>query len=282
VGAPFSRLLLATEHSEFDSGAEQLAFALARRCALPLTGVLPVVSNPEFEAEAPALSERSDAEASLKAEKLAAMAGRAGVVWELHTRHGPEPEAEIVDEARRVGADLIVIRRRGRRGFLANLLVGEMVGKVAAQAPCSVLIAPRGAQLWQRRVLVGIDPAAADARLLERAAALAAESGLPLRIVCVAASEAERPAAARTLAAAVEAAGAAGCNADGQTRVGRPAPELVAAAREAGADLLVVARDACPRAAPGWPPAVAHKVAGQADCPVLIHVDERQMVNATA
>ena len=38
MSAVFHHLLLATEHSEFDSGAEALAFALARRCQLPLAG----------------------------------------------------------------------------------------------------------------------------------------------------------------------------------------------------------------------------------------------------
>ena len=43
----FARLLLATEHTEFDTGAETLALALAQRCLLPLTMVLPLLSNPE-------------------------------------------------------------------------------------------------------------------------------------------------------------------------------------------------------------------------------------------
>ena len=49
----FNRLLLATEHSEFDAGSEAMAFALAQRCQLPLATVVPLVSNPEYEALAP-------------------------------------------------------------------------------------------------------------------------------------------------------------------------------------------------------------------------------------
>ena len=58
MSGTFSRLLLATEHSEFDAGAEALAFAMARRCGLPLAAVLPVSSNPEFEVVAPELAAR--------------------------------------------------------------------------------------------------------------------------------------------------------------------------------------------------------------------------------
>lgn len=49
MAPPFTRLLLASEHTDFDRGAEALAFALAQRCGLPLAAVLPVTSNPEYE-----------------------------------------------------------------------------------------------------------------------------------------------------------------------------------------------------------------------------------------
>src|SRR5512136_324887 len=127
---PFQRLLLATEHTEFDVGAEALAFALARRCALPLAAVLPVTSNPEFEAVAPELAERADVRAAARRGALLAEAQAQGVALDLNVRRGPEPFAEIVAEARARSADLLVIRRRGQRGLLANLLVGEMVSKV--------------------------------------------------------------------------------------------------------------------------------------------------------
>ncbi|MDE1949578.1 MAG: hypothetical protein KGI35_13255, partial [Burkholderiales bacterium] len=63
MGQTFERILLASEHGEQDSGAEALAFALSQRCGLPLRLVLPIASNPEFEALAPALAARAEAEA---------------------------------------------------------------------------------------------------------------------------------------------------------------------------------------------------------------------------
>ena len=44
---PFEKILLATEHTEFDSGSERVAIEMARRCNLPLSVVVPVVTNPE-------------------------------------------------------------------------------------------------------------------------------------------------------------------------------------------------------------------------------------------
>ncbi|MDP1650578.1 MAG: universal stress protein [Rubrivivax sp.] len=273
MAGTFSRLLLATEHSEYDTGAEALAFAIARRCALPLAAVLPVLSNPEFEQVAPQLAAKADAEARVKHDALQASAQAQGVPLALQVRHGPEPYLEIVDEARERAADLIVIRRRGKRGLLANLLVGEMVFKVLAHAPCSVLVAPRAAQMWSRRVLVGIDPQAPSTTLLAQAAALAAECALPLRVVCVAAGDGARPAAQAALQAVVAQARALGADADGELRTGRPHQQLVEAAQACGADLLAVARHGGDSLARAWMGGTAQKVIGLAACAVLVHVN---------
>jgi nucleotide-binding universal stress UspA family protein len=273
MGGTFSRLLLATEHGEFDTGAETLAFALARARRVPLAGVLPMVSNPEFEAVAPQLAAKADAEAAARRRSLEARAKAEGVDFDLQVRRGSEPYVDIVDEARRRAADLIVIRRRGKRGFLANLLVGEMVSKVVAHAPCSVLIVPRGARMWSRRVLVGIDPQASDDTLLACAVSLACDCVLPLHVLCVAANDAARAAAARTLAVALRRARQLGATVDGEVRVGRAYQELIQGAQACAADLLVVNRhrgDALDRA---WIGGVAQKVIGLTECPVLVHVN---------
>lgn len=270
---PFSRLLLATEHSEYDRGAEALGFALAKRCGVSLAGVLPIVSNPEYEMVAPQLAAQSDAQAAQRRAGLESAARAQGVALDLHVRRGPEPYAEIVAEARERAADLIVIRRRGKRGLLANLLVGEMVSKVVAHAPCSVLVTPQGAVLWLRRVLLGVDPQAPHRGSLAAAAAIAAECALPLHLVCVAADEAGRAGAERALADALSQARALHPTVDGAVRIGRAHEALIAAARDAGADLVVVARHGGSQLARAWIGGTAQKVIGLAECPVLVHVD---------
>ena len=277
----FTRPLLATEHGEFDTGAETLAFAFAQHCRLPLAGVLPVVSNPEFEMVAPQLAAKADAEAAAKRQHLATLAQAQGVTLDLRARHGPEAWQEIVDEARERGADLIVIRRRGKRGLLANLLVGEMVSKVVAHAPCSLLIAPRDARLWTRGVLVGIDPQAPDAGALVQAAQLARDFGLSLHLVCVAAGDATREAAAQALAAAVATARQLHDRVDGEVATGRPHQALIDAARARGADLLMVGRHGGTPLARAWIGGTAQKVIGLANCPVLVHVSNPEPKAAT-
>ncbi|HEX7440686.1 MAG TPA: universal stress protein [Caldimonas sp.] len=269
----FSRLLLATEHTEFDTGAEQIAPALARRCGAPLMIVLPLVSNPEYEAQAPQLAARAEAEAAERLAQLRATTAAVGVAAELHARRGPEPYREIVDEARERGADLIIIRRRGRRGLLANLLLGEMVRNVVAHAPCSVLVAPRGARLWSRGVLVAVDPQTTDMTPVATAAAIAADCALPLSVVGVADAATDAlEQADEALQRALATARAFGIAADGSVRVGRPHQQILEAARQSGADLLVIGRHGDDTLARAWLGGVAQKVIGLADLPVLVCV----------
>jgi nucleotide-binding universal stress UspA family protein len=268
---PFARLLLATERTEFDVGAEALAIALARHCALPLAAVLPVVSNAEFEAVAPQLALRADTEASRHCQALEALGRARQVPLDVTVRRGPEPDVEIVEEARRRGADLIVIRRRGQRGFLARLLVGEMVAKVVAQAPCSVLVAPRQAQMWTRRVMAALDPQAPDHATLALAAGIAVECGQPLHVVCVARDAAAAERAGRVLAALQHRASAICPAVDGEVRIGSAASELLRAAKDCKADLLVIGRQRGDRAQRAGIGGTAHQVIGGTDCPVLVH-----------
>lgn len=270
---PYQHLLLATEHTDFDTGAESLALALAQRSGLPLSVVLPMLSNAEFEMLAPQLAIKADAETAARIKALEAAARPLHVTLSPRVRRGTNLAAEINAEARSAGTDLLVIRRRGKRGFLSRLLVGEMVSQVVAHTTCSVLIAPRAATLWSTRVMVGIDPQAPDAACLAAAAAVAAHSQLPLLVVCVAAADAEQQAqAAAALATALQQARLLHADVSGVVITGRAADALLATAEQHGADLLVLSRNrpgASGRARMG---STTEAVTGKANGPVLVQV----------
>ncbi len=269
MASVFQHLLLATEHSEYDTGAETLAMALSRRCQRPLNGVLPIVSNPEFDAVAPELALRADEQAATRIAALHALAEAQGVALTMQARRGPEPHQEIVDEARERHTDLIVIRRRGKRGLLANLLLGEMVSRVVAHAPCSVLIVPRAAQMWQRRVLVAAEPGPQGERLVALAGSVAEECHLPVSVVTV--TDPGRPSEAQAFVAQSTALlQQRGLQAQGQVLFGTPYEQILQAGRQLGADLIVMgSRSDTPlgRALIGG---VAQKVIGLAEHPVLV------------
>jgi nucleotide-binding universal stress UspA family protein len=259
----FQRLLLATERTEFDAGAERLALALAQRCQRPLDVVMPLASNAEYEAVAPQLAAQADRDAAARLQPLREQARAAGVAIDLRVRRGADAWREIVDDARERDTDLIVIRRRGRRGFLARLLVGEMVGQVVAHAPCSVLVVPRDASLWTRRVLLAAEPGEAGETSLQLALAVAAECTLPLHLLCVAGSDAAaRRSAEDCVADGLHRARQGGVPATGEVLAGAPAAQILEASRRHSADLLVLERGS-----------VAHQVTGLVECAVLLTLD---------
>lgn len=266
----FTRLLLATEHSEYDRGAEAMGFALAQRCQLPLATVLPLVSNPEFEAIAPQIAARSEQEAAAKIGELSEQARSAGVTIDLHLRRGQEPYQEIVDEARAQNSDVIIIRRRGKRSFLANLLVGEMVSKVVAHAPCHVLIVPREARMWQQCVLVAAEASAQGRQIVTTGIAVAAQCGLPLHVVTVVPTEEMRAQADLFVIEKIKMAQAQGVTARGAARVGKPYKEILAARAECQADLIVMGSRGEARLGRALIGGVAQKVMGLAEQPVLV------------
>jgi hypothetical protein len=239
---PFQRILLATEHTEFDAGAERIAFAMAQRCGIPLRVVLPVVSNPVYEVEAPDLAQRDELAAARKADELRGRAAELNVEIDIHVRHGDEPWREIVDEAASTQTDLIVIRRRGKPGFLSNLLIGEMVSKVIRDVSCCVLTVPRAAEFWTHGVLaaVGATPAAQDVATL--AASVAAVCDLPLTIVSVAQDKADLPRIESLNTLNVSLAHAICNKTMGAVAVGQTVEQTVAVCRETGADLMVIGR----------------------------------------
>ncbi|MDD2880244.1 MAG: universal stress protein [Rhodoferax sp.] len=265
----FTRLLLATEHTEFDAGAEAVAISMAQRCQLPLAMVLPLVSNPEFEALAPDIALRAEQEAAVKIAEIRAKAQAQGVAIDLRVRRGEEPYQEILAEARERDTELIIVRRRGKRGFLANLLVGEMVSKVLAHAPCHVLFAPRDAHMWNQGVLVAAEPGELGLRLVKTAAAIAAECSLPLHLVYVTASETKSTAIADFLVEAQAAALQLGVSLKIELRHGKAYTEILAAASGSQVDLLVIGSRGDSNIGRAMIGGVAQKVIGLSEKPVL-------------
>jgi nucleotide-binding universal stress UspA family protein len=275
VTAPFNRIILATENSEFDAGAERVAVDLAAAYRQPLFAVVPMVSNPEYQIRAPEREEQEEAEASAKLDQFEDGAAAKGVEVHGLIRLGEEPFREIVEEAKIRKADLIVIRRRGKRGFLSNLRVGEMVDAVVSHTDRDVLTVPRMAQVWSRGILLATDGAPHSERSAELAMEIALRDGLPLTVVSVA-EKSEKGSAEASAQASVErivaTAAAKGLAAKGQVLTDGHKPHLaiVAAAEETQSDLIVVGRRDLSRLKRLLSGSVSAQVAGESSGPVLI------------
>jgi nucleotide-binding universal stress UspA family protein len=270
MSCPFNHLLLATEGTEFDAGAELVALELAGYCGIPLHAVLPLVSNPEFESLAPELEEQAEAEAATKMAKLRQRAEEHGVALDGTVRLGEEPFREVVEEARERRADMVVLRRREKHSYLANLLLGEMVHTVTGHAPCDVLVVPRAARLWSRGIVLATDGSPHSDRATTVAASLAAAFGLPLTVVSVAEGKDGESAAKANVARALGLIGT-GAKASGQVVAeGKPYEAILAVAKDSSADLIVIGRRGLNPVERLLVGSTSERVAGYANSAVLI------------
>ncbi len=238
----FQRVLLATEHTEFDVGAERVAIAMAKQAGLPLHVVFPLLSNPEYEAEMPDFALHAEQAAADKITHLRNLAEKQGVQIDVHVRRGSERHREIVGEAADLNADLIIIRRRGKPGFFARMLIGDMVSRVIHDASCNVLMVPRKAELWSKGVLVAVGDTP-DAASITKTAALIAQAGeLPLTILSVAADQDSLTKAQSFNTLYVALVPGSSVDVRGEVRIGHLVEQSSAAVKETGADLVVIGR----------------------------------------
>jgi nucleotide-binding universal stress UspA family protein len=140
------RVLVATD---FSSGSREASRRAARVLALgegdsvvlvhvyhePVVVSGAVARSPRAVVEA---NHRQEALAQLEAELEMLRAQGASARWEL--LEGYPPEA-LLDAARRLDADFMVMGSRGRTG-LAHLLLGSTAERVLQRAPCAVLVVP--------------------------------------------------------------------------------------------------------------------------------------------
>ena len=140
----FHRILLATDFSECSRRAFEEALELARGGGCELIVVhayQPPSLLPMDIASVPSIySELDESLRDAAGKQLAAVAleARARGIAATDKLLSGTPEGAILEEAKRSGADLIVLGTVGRRG-LSGLLLGSVASRVAAAAPCPVL-----------------------------------------------------------------------------------------------------------------------------------------------
>jgi len=148
---------------------------------------------------------------------------------------GGRPASAILDEARATGADLIVVGSRGL-GSIGSLLLGSVSTEVVERSPVPVLVARTD---HVGRAVLAMD-GSAMARAAERTVrALPMFSGVEVSVVTVA-GEDDVPAGAAVAEAAALRLRQSGVSADAVIRRGEPAAGILEAARDVGADLIVV------------------------------------------
>jgi uncharacterized protein len=267
----FERILLATDGSEFSAGAIRVATALARRsnARLFITGV--AVFNPEYATTVPGLEQTALDMANRNVAGAVQAASEAGVDHEVVIAEAEDPYRGIVDAAEEYRADVVVMGRRGKRG-LARAMVGDATARVIGAAPCSVMVVPRGANAFERGILVATDGSRYGDAAAYTAGRLALAMRLPLAVVSavlVSHNEQRRREAVVAVDRVKAGLAAESVPVTGVVTEGRPEQVILDQARKAGADLIVMGthgRTGLDRILMG---SVAERVVGAAECPVL-------------
>ncbi len=237
----FERFLVATDGSEYSAGAVREASRMAQKRGARVR-VVAVVASEEYESFGEQLLKKEMDAARQHLDKVAAQAVEAGVACETQAVQASEIYQEIVHEAERMQADLIVMGRRGRRG-LARLMLGDVTFNVIGHARCSVLVVPRAAELAGRHFVVASD----GPRFGDAAAAatgnLAKFCRTPVTVVSVTQpshSAERREEAQRAVNRIVAFLKKEGIETQGAVPHGRPDDMIVQAAQQQGADLIVM------------------------------------------
>ncbi|MBF0184306.1 MAG: universal stress protein [Magnetococcales bacterium] len=270
----FKNILLATDGSEFASGAEALVTAMVRRFAGQVTVMQAVLFDPELEALAVDLQQHQEQAARKSLQEIADRFDRQGVCCATLIRHGQYPHQEILDAAQEINADLIVTGRRGRRG-LARLMLGDTTARVVAQAPRPVLVVPRaGGTFWNSCIMLATDGSLYSERAIVEATVLAKEADIPLRIVTVVERMQHQPYVEQAKAAidrATSYAHAAGVRTESAILEGDAAAESLAEeAHRCSAGLIVGGSHGRTGLGRVFLGSVMERLLGKVFCPVLI------------
>lgn len=251
-GISFRRILWASDFSACSTGALRFVIPIARAygseitalhvvpTAVPAAGGLLSLANPAL------LQPHLHHTVAACLDRSVRPAIDASLPTRVALREG-KPLDEILGQAARLPADLIVLGTRGQSA-LERTVLGSVAEGILGRAPCPVLAVPRRAVPPSggllKTVLWATDFSAHATLAWRYALSLAAKSGARLLIVHVVEGNVlgghdERARKQRLLETVAEGR-AAGCKAEAIVTTGRASREVLRTARERAADLVVM------------------------------------------
>jgi nucleotide-binding universal stress UspA family protein len=213
-------------------------------------------------------------------------------VREVRILRGGDPAAAVVDHARRVRADLIVVG--AALAAPGDRVLGWLTEVIARDAHCPTLIVPivslaaprKREDLPFRNILCPVDFSPASVRACERAFTLTQEAGGTLTLLHVVNEFRDRQSRARILGEderrlrmaeararlhmAISEASLTWCHVGVHVTAGAADVHILAEARRVGADLIVMGLTERPGVVSTRVGSMVGRVAVQAACPVLV------------
>ena len=235
------RLLVATDGSEASRNAVAVGLELAKVCSskLEVIAVAVVLTNLEYDGALPWVIDDAEKEMQKKLEAVKDMVKEEGIDCEIIVHRAEDPYLEIVDEAVKNKADMIIIGTHGRTG-VKRFVMGSVAGNVIGHAPCKVLVIPPGAKIGYSTILVATDGSTHSDAAVSEAVTIAKRCDSSLIIVSVASSNEEIATAEEHVKRALEAADKEGVKKEAMVMRGKADQAIVEAAEQKGAGLIVM------------------------------------------
>jgi len=267
-------ILVASDDSEYTAGAIHEALRIGKKSGARVR-VIHLIASPgvEVTTDAAQIPPQVLERARAHLDEVEREAAAAGVRCDTEViRTTLRLYQEIVNQADQMQADLIVMGRRGKRGF-ARVRLGQATAKVIGHAHCSVLVVPRNTETTGRRFVLATDGSSYADAATNIGGSLAKILGAPVTALSVTlpSQSAQRHEEARSAANRAAAFLAShGLATEAETRHGRPDEAIVATATAKQADLIVVGshgRTGLERAMLG---SVSERVIDTTSVPVLV------------
>jgi len=135
----YKKILVGYDGSSFSDAALNEAIDIAKESNGEISVVCSAESNTEIEAMAPEVKRKLEEKAGQNLELAGKKVKEAGVSYSRVELSLDTPYEAIVNTARKMGSDLILLGTHGRTGLL-RLLMGSTAERVIGHAPCNVLI----------------------------------------------------------------------------------------------------------------------------------------------
>jgi nucleotide-binding universal stress UspA family protein/uncharacterized membrane protein YfcA len=238
----FERFLVATDGTKSSVGAVQEGLRLAQKCGARVYVLSVVASGVEHETLGEQLLNKEMDAARAHLDEIKARAIAAGLECETQVMQGTKRYEQIIAEADRWHADVIVMGGRSERG-VARFLAGNPTRDVVQGAHCSVLVVPAYAEITGRRFVL-----ASDGSRFGDAAAVAARNlamlcGAPVTVISIDVpthSEERRKEAPVVVDRLVKLFGEKGIDAVGEVPVGAVPEMVVDTAERKNSDLVIL------------------------------------------
>ncbi|MBW2492416.1 MAG: universal stress protein [Deltaproteobacteria bacterium] len=135
------RILVALDGSEYTDAIVDQAISMGRICNSVIYAISVIAFFPESLAIAPQLEEEVAKKTRKFLEIVKKKIEKENLTCETIVRLDVQPHVPIVEEAKKRGADLIIMGTRGVTG-LKRVFLGSVAQKVIGYAPCPVMVVP--------------------------------------------------------------------------------------------------------------------------------------------